>query len=237
VVKRKVANPLAFAVLGSLGERPMHPYEISTMLKTRGKDTSIKLNYGSLYSVVAALEKHGFIEAVETLRDGNRPERTVYDITEAGRLEFQDWLTELLGTPEKEFSQLEAGLAYLPAFPPHRVVQLLDQRSAALDEEIMQIENVHASMEAVKFPRIFWVESELRLALLKAQADFVRHLAQEIRTDELEGSAFWRKSFELVEQLGIRPADLFKDPVKYFGEEFSWLQEFPAEGAAPPEAK
>ena len=86
--KRKVANPLAFAVLGSLGERSMHPYEISTMLKTRGKDGSIKLNYGSLYSVVAALEKAGFIEAVETVREGNRPERTIYAITEAGRSEF-----------------------------------------------------------------------------------------------------------------------------------------------------
>jgi DNA-binding PadR family transcriptional regulator len=230
VVKRKVANPLAFAVLGSLAERPMHPYEISTTLKTRGKDTSIKLNYGSLYSVVAALERHGFIEAVETLRDGNRPERTVYDITEAGKLEFQDWLTELLGSPEKEFSQLEAGLAYLPAFSPDRVVELLDQRIAALEAEIAEIEGVHASMEAVKFPRLFWVESELRLALLTTQADFVRQLAQEIRSDELEGSAFWRKGFEVMETQGIKPADLFKDPVKYFGEEFTWMQAFPPGG-------
>ena len=133
MVKRKVANPLAFAVLGSLGERSMHPYEISTMLKARGKDGSIKLNYGSLYSVVAALEKAGFIEAVETVREGNRPERTVYAITEAGRAEFSDWLTELLGSPEKEYSQLEAGLAYVPAFPPDRVVELLEQRVVGLD--------------------------------------------------------------------------------------------------------
>jgi DNA-binding PadR family transcriptional regulator len=230
MVKRKVANPLAFAVLGSLAERPMHPYEISTTLKTRGKDMSIKLNYGSLYSVVAALEKHGFIEAVETLRDGNRPERTVYDITEAGKLEFQDWLTELLGTPEKEFSQLEAGLAYLPAFPPDRVVELLDQRSTALEAEIAEIEGMHASMEAVKFPRLFWVESELRLALLKTQADFVRRLAEEIRSDDLEGSAFWRQGFEVMEKQGITPAELFKDPVKYFGEEFTWMQAFPPDG-------
>ena len=76
--KRKVGNPLAFAVLGSLAERPMHPYEISTLLRARGKDQSIKMNYGSLYSVVAALEKNGFIEALETVREGNRPERTVY---------------------------------------------------------------------------------------------------------------------------------------------------------------
>ncbi|GAA1563307.1 PadR family transcriptional regulator [Kribbella sancticallisti] len=229
MVKRKVANPLAFAVLGSLSERAMHPYEISTMLKARGKDMSIKLNYGSLYSVVAALEKHGFIEAVETLRDGNRPERTVYAITEAGGAEFQDWLAELLGKPEKEFSQLEAGLAYLPAFPPDRVVELLEQRADVLDAEIEQVEGTHASMAAKGLPRIFYVESELQLALLKTQVEFVRELARQIAADELEGSAFWRKGFELVEKLGTTPADMLKDPVKYFGEEFAWLQELPPE--------
>jgi DNA-binding PadR family transcriptional regulator len=229
VVKRKVANPLAFAVLGSLGERSMHPYEISTMLKTRGKDQSIKLNYGSLYSVVAALEKQGFIEAVETVRDGNRPERTVYAITEAGRAEFEDWLSELLGSPEREFSQLEAGLAYLPAFPPARVVELLEQRGQALETEVEQLEGAHAYMASKKFPRIFWVESEYRLALVQAEIAYLRGLVHDIRTDDLEGSAFWRKAYEIVEKLGIPSSELFKDPVKYFGEEFPWLQEIPPE--------
>jgi DNA-binding PadR family transcriptional regulator len=231
MAKRKVANPLAFAVLGCLGERPMHPYEISTMLRARGKDMSIKLNYGSLYSVVAALEKHGFIEAVETVRDGNRPERTVYAITEAGGAEFEDWLSELLGKPEKEFSQLEAGLAYMPGFPPDRVVELLEQRAKALDAEIEEIEGMHAYMESTKFPRLFWVESELRLELLKTQVKYVRHLTEQISSDKLEGGAHWRKGFELVEKLGIHPSELLKDPVKYFGEEFAWMAE------VPPEAK
>jgi DNA-binding PadR family transcriptional regulator len=227
VVKRKVANPLAFAVLGSLSERPMHPYEISTMLKARGKDMSIKLNYGSLYSVVTALEKNGFVEAVETVRDGNRPAKTVYAITETGRAEFTDWLAELLGSPEREFSQLEAGLAYLPAFSPDRAVELLAQRIKGLAAEVEQLETTHASLETMKLPRIFWVESEFRLALVRAEIAYVQGLVEAIRTDELEGSAFWRKGFEIVERLGIQPADLFKDPVKYFGEELPWVQETP----------
>jgi DNA-binding PadR family transcriptional regulator len=230
MAKRKVANPLAFAVLGSLGERPMHPYEISTMLRTRGKDMSIKLNYGSLYSVVAALEKQGFIEAVETLRDGNRPERTIYAITEAGGAEFEDWLTELIGTPEKEFSQLEAGLAYMLAFPPDRVVDLLDRRATKLAGEIEEMESTHRTMQSQDFPRVFWVESEFRLDLLRAELTFVNRLAEEIKADALEGSAFWRRGFELVAQLGIKPAELFKDPVKYFGEELSWLSKVPEGG-------
>src|SRR5215213_8215581 len=107
VGRRKVSNPLALAVLGCLAERPMHPYEMSTTMRERGKHESIKLNYGSLYSVVEALQKHALIAPRETVKDGRRPERTVYEITSAGRLEFVDWLADLIGIPEKEYHSFE----------------------------------------------------------------------------------------------------------------------------------
>lgn len=229
MAKRKVANPLAFAVLGTLSERPMHPYEISTMLRTRAKDQSIKLNYGSLYSIVAALEKHGFIEAIETVREGNRPERTVYAITEPGRAEFQDWLAELIGTPATEFHQLEAGLAYLPGLDPDQAVELLDQRAEALAAQVAEREEVHQSPILKNLPRLFWVESEFRLELLRTELTFVRHLAEEIRSGELEGAAYWRRGWELIAE-GVDPAELFKDPVKYFGEEAAWMAQIPEGG-------
>jgi DNA-binding PadR family transcriptional regulator len=231
MARRKVGNPLAFAVLGSLGERPMHPYEISTMLRARGKDQSIKVNYGSLYSVVASLEKHGFIEAQETVREGNRPERTVYRITDAGRGEFTDWLSELIGTPSREFHPLEAGLAYLPGLPPDRAVELLEQRLAAVDAEIAELGAVHERMAAMEFPQIFWVESEFRLALLQAESAYVHRLTEEIRTDTLGGSQFWRLAWKHYLEEGVSPTEQLQDPVKYFGEEFAWMR------AIPPEAK
>ncbi|RZU13325.1 DNA-binding PadR family transcriptional regulator [Kribbella rubisoli] len=229
MARRKVGNPLAFAVLGSLSERPMHPYEISTMLKARGKDQSIKVNYGSLYSVVSALEKHGFIEALETVREGNRPERTVYQITPAGQAEFSDWLTELLGTPSREFHPLEAGLAYLPGLPPDRAVELLEQRLGAVDAEITEMTALHEHMTAMEFPRIFWVESEFRLALLEAESAYVHQLAEEIRTGSLGGAVFWRQAWKLFLEEGISPAEQLKNPAKYFGQEFAWMKAIPPE--------
>jgi DNA-binding PadR family transcriptional regulator len=229
MAKRKVGNPLAFAVLASLAERPMHPYEISTLLRSRGKDQSIKLNYGSLYSVVAALEKHGFVEALETIREGNRPERTVYQLTTTGQEEFSDWLAELLGTPSREFHPLEAGLAYLPGLPPDRVVELLEQRLTAVDKEIAEITAMHDQMTSMEFPRIFWVESEFRLALLQAESAYVHRLTEEIRTGTLGGSTFWRQAWKVFVEDGISPADQLKDPVKYFGTDFAWMKAFPPE--------
>lgn len=73
----RLSNPLALAILASLAERPMHPYEISATLKERGKDQSVKLNFGSLYSVVGMLDKNGLIRVAGTSRDGNRPGCTI----------------------------------------------------------------------------------------------------------------------------------------------------------------
>src|SRR3954452_13305451 len=140
MTRRRVSNPLALAVLSCLSERPMHPYEISTTLRSRGKEDSIKLNYGSLYSVVESLQKHGLIAPRETTRAGRRPERTVYEITDAGTAEFEDWLAELLSTPVREFTSLEAGLSLLPGLPPDEVLRLLDKRCDNLRIELRSME-------------------------------------------------------------------------------------------------
>ena len=118
MTRRKVSNPLALAVLACLFERAMHPYEMATTLRERHKDDSIKLNYGSLYSVVDALQRHGLIEAQETERAGRRPERTVYRITDAGAHELMDWLSELVSTPVKEYRQFDAALSFLAVLEP-----------------------------------------------------------------------------------------------------------------------
>src|SRR5271168_3248138 len=99
--RRKVGNLLALALLSLLAQEPMYPYEMAQTLRARGKDRSIKINWGSLYTVVQNLEKHGFVETVEVVREGRQPERTTYQITEAGRAELMDWLRELLSVPER----------------------------------------------------------------------------------------------------------------------------------------
>src|SRR2546425_6058192 len=103
--KRKIGNPLGLAVLALLAERPMHPYEMAATLRERGKEQSIRINYGSLYSVIAALVRAEFIAAKETSRDGARPQRTVYSITASGQAELDDWLRAILREPVKEYPQ------------------------------------------------------------------------------------------------------------------------------------
>ena len=111
-------NPLALAVLVCLYEKPMHPYEVAQTLRQRAKQESVRLNYGSLYAVVEVLEKKGFIKATGTVQEGKRPQRTVYEITDDGAREMDDWMTELIGVPAKEYPAFMAGLSFIPSLDP-----------------------------------------------------------------------------------------------------------------------
>src|ERR1700675_1210199 len=123
--RRKVGNLMALSLLSLLTERPMYPYEMASKLRDYGKDQSIKINWGSLYTVVQNLEKHGFIEAVEVAREGRQPERTTYRITEAGRDELKDWVRELIREPEREYTRFEAALGECAVLAPDEVAGLL----------------------------------------------------------------------------------------------------------------
>ena len=191
--KRKVSNPLALAVMALLYERPMHAYEMVTLMRERGKHESVRLRYSSLYSVVGALEREGLIVPRETVREGRRPERTVYEITGAGREEFLTWLRELLREPVKEFTQFAAGLSFLAALPPEEAVALLKERVRRLDVETGEMRSrLDAAMEQLNLPRLFLVEAEHELMLREAELGWVRRLVEEIETGALGSISEWR---------------------------------------------
>ena len=187
MASRNRSNPLALAVLACLFERPMHPYEVATTLRARAKDESIRLNYGSLYSVVSALEKRRMITPVETEREGRRPERTVYRITDAGRAELVDWLSELLGTPEKEYPGFEAGLSLMPVLPPDDVVRLLENRTMRLRLELEAMRATHDLAAREGLPRLFTIEGSTGGPCWTRSCGSVMNLRRRNRQGHLRG--------------------------------------------------
>jgi DNA-binding PadR family transcriptional regulator len=202
------SNPLALAVLALLFERPMHPYEMAATLKARHKEDSIKLRYGSLYTVIEMLTKRGFIAARETSREGRRPERTVYQLTPVGIDELRDWMRDLLRHPAKEFTQFEAALSLIPVLPPDEAVALLRARALQLSGMVWQMEgqlaelaqqdlaavatDLSPALQGQKFPELFTVEGRYRLAMVRAELEFVNDLVRRIVDEGFGPVALWR---------------------------------------------
>jgi DNA-binding PadR family transcriptional regulator len=201
--RRKVSNLLALSLLTLLTERPMYPYEMASMLRLRGKDNAIKINWGSFYTVVQNLEKNGFIEAVEVAREGRQPERTTYQITDAGRAELKDWLRELLSVPEREHSSFEAALGEASVLPPDEMIDLLQQRLAALEEANGLLQGQLETL-VTQLPRLFLIESEYYLAQRRAEEDWLRGLLKEFTGGTFPGLDAWRR----FHATGEVPADV-----------------------------
>ncbi|MCL2394168.1 MAG: PadR family transcriptional regulator [Acidimicrobiaceae bacterium] len=187
------SNPLALAVLICLGERPMHPYEAATMLRQRHKHESVRLNYGSLYAVVDSLERRGLIEAQETERPGRLPERTIYRLTDKGTAEIQDWLSELISAPTKEYPAFVAALSFLPALPPDTALALLKERAVSLEVELAAARGAREYIQKLGLPRLLWVENEFAMVLKEAEIDYVHRLVEDITSGRLEGVEQWRQ--------------------------------------------
>lgn len=198
MARRKLSNPLALAVMAQLGEGPKHPYEIAQVLRQRGLEHTIKINFGSLYTVVQNLEKHGFVEVTGVQRQGNRPERTLYGLTDAGREELHDWLADLLAVPVQEFPVFASALSLMLVLPPDEAVALLEQRAGKQELLAAGIRGTLAALRG-ELPRVFIVETEFALHMVEAEARWVRGLVAEIKEGTLSGADGWREFHETGE--------------------------------------
>jgi DNA-binding PadR family transcriptional regulator len=162
----------------------MHPYELQRRIRDWHKDEFLDLKRGSLYHAIERLHRQGAIEPVETTREGRRPERTVYRLTETGQRQMLQWLEEMLAKPLREPTQFFAALSFLPHLTPENVQTQLKQRTALLEEEIVELDAVLKTMTP-QIGRLVLIEVEYARAMRQAELAWVRSLQKELETGTL----------------------------------------------------
>jgi DNA-binding PadR family transcriptional regulator len=182
---RASRDVIALTVLALLTERPLHPYEMQRLMRERHKEFAIG-RARSFYDAVNRLLRDGLIEELETSREGKRPERTTYRITDEGREELGSWLDELLSTLAVEYPLFTVAMNYLACLPPAAVVQ-------ALQERVINLEGAMAALDAVLqtlrqqagLPRLVLLEHEHTQALRRAELEWVRTVIADIQAGRL----------------------------------------------------
>lgn len=86
-------NKTAFAVLGLLAWRgPLSGYQVKQVYEVSAS-FFWNVSYGQIYPTLKGLERDGLVSHA-TERDAGRPERRIYEITDAGRAALDEWLAE-----------------------------------------------------------------------------------------------------------------------------------------------
>lgn len=197
-------TPLAIAVLALLEERPMHPYEMYQLLMSRHEDELVKIKPGSLYHTVARLAEQELVLAEGTDRAGNRPERTTYRVTTAGREAVRARITEILRQPVKEYPIFPVALAEAHNLPVHDVIALLRERITLVDGRIAEAEALREWAVNRQVPRRFWVVIEYMNALTVTEGNWLRQFIAELDSGELAWEDF---DAETGERLNILPTE------------------------------
>ena len=190
--RRPPKTTLSLAVLVLLTESPMHPYEMKQKMHERGQERAIALKAASIYDTVERLVKAGFIEPAETNREGRRPERTIYRLTQAGADELDSWLRQLLEEPSREYPRFAAALMFLGALRrKEEAIKVLERRAAAFAAEIASVDALLGGVPP-GLPRLFLIEDEYAQAMRRAELDWLERTVAELRDGTLE----WPKMVE-----------------------------------------
>jgi DNA-binding PadR family transcriptional regulator len=197
------SSPLAVAVLCLLHAAPLHPYAMQRLLKEWGKDKVINVGQrANLYKTIKRLHQAGLITVRQTERDQQYPERTVYELTEAGRRVTQNWLTDMVVRPRNEFPQFPAALSFLMMLTPDEATAALEQRASALRGQLATMEADLAS-HAPALPRITLMDDDYQRVMINAELTWV----EDVITDLSAGTLTW--NYDDFARLGVQ---LARDP-------------------------
>ncbi|MBG6238815.1 DNA-binding PadR family transcriptional regulator [Mycetocola sp. CAN_C7] len=181
----KPLAPLGIAVLGFLVERPMHPYEMYQLAITRDESRLMAVNAGSLYRAVYALDAAGHIRAVSSDRDGARPERTIFEITELGRRELSDRIRDLLAVPQREYPKFPVAVAEAHALPKREIVAALEQRLAAQRDDLSTIVARARDLTDRGVPQLYWIDVSLLRSSLSAEIEWIERTIHDLTSGAL----------------------------------------------------
>lgn len=101
-----------------------------------------------------------------------------------------DWLRDALAAPAAEFPEFPAALSLLAILTPGDVLAHLERREVHLVAEVAGLEG---GLRALAIPRLFLVEDEYRLAVLRAELEWVTSVIDDLRSGELTWTEEWAR--------------------------------------------
>jgi DNA-binding PadR family transcriptional regulator len=178
---------LGISVLALLKARSMHGYEMLQTLVERHADRIVKVRPGSLYHVVDRLTDEKLIRRAATDREGKRPERVIYEITDAGAEALAGRVRELIATPVHEFPQFVVALAEIETLGKDAAANAVDERVGALEARAAEITALRG---AGVVRTAYLVALDYLLAAMQNELSWLRDFADSLRSGQLG----WRQA-------------------------------------------
>ena len=137
-------------ILGTLAATgPLHGHQIRQQAQTDRTETWTDIQVGSVYGALKRLANENLIREVRTEKVGNRPERTVYEITPEGRRSLSAIHEAALRELDHHHDPFDLALAQSRSVPEAHLEQIVENRIGAL--RVQLAEQRHAANTADPF--------------------------------------------------------------------------------------
>jgi DNA-binding PadR family transcriptional regulator len=134
---------MKLVILGLLMEGDSHPYEIKQTMKERAMHHFVKIQDGSLYYAMDQLRKDNLVEAVEVIKDTNRPDKTIYRITEAGKEKFQDLLLRQFEGEKQIVNPIHIALRFARFGDQRRIAAIIKRKVEEQKINLQQMKDLY----------------------------------------------------------------------------------------------
>lgn len=159
-------------LLGLLRQQEMHGYQLNEFIDNN-LALCTDLKKPTAYYLLDQMSKDGWISA-ETVQDGNRPQRKVYRLTEAGEAAFQRLLRENLAEYSPVNFPGDIGLGFLDWLTPADSLPLLEAQKAQIMARLADVQSIpaHAGSLGLIFSH--------QIHHLQAELEWLEHVLKEI---------------------------------------------------------
>ncbi|MGN7977832.1 PadR family transcriptional regulator [Microbacterium sp. 22195] len=174
-------------VLGAVKQfQPVHGYFLRRELMTWHIDEWARIQPGSIYNALRALEVDGYIVENGTVAEGKRPARTTYRITPSGEVELQRMLRENLWNVKPFDTEAIMTIAsFMFVLSRQEVIAGLENRLSKSDSIITTNGfNVQDTLRSETTPKYVREIFDLSTARLTAEKEWTLALLERLRAGE-----------------------------------------------------
>jgi DNA-binding PadR family transcriptional regulator len=120
-------------ILGVLiSKQPIHGYDVRRELELWNAEQWANIAYGSIYFALNKMAEERLVEAASADQAGNRPARTTYTITDAGRQEFERLLREYWWEYKPAIDPFQVAITFMSRMPRDELLAALRHRADSL---------------------------------------------------------------------------------------------------------
>ncbi len=179
-------STIRLLLLGTLLQRPLHGYELRRELEQWDAGRWANIAYGSIYFGLSKMAEEELVELIEVSSVANRPARSVYAITSAGRREFERLLREHWWEVKPSLEPFLAALAFMPYLRRDDLLAALHRRASLLRsgrEELAQAGQAKLSQPGT--PRHVAEITRLMGARVEAELHWLEQVTDRVERGEL----------------------------------------------------